>query len=106
MTSLKDLLTGNFEGKINDLEHEVTLVKHTLHDSSLVDAPSESKVKVHKAKPFGGALNAKKLENFLWDMDEYFKTTRIPKGEQINWLMTPNFGGAQGLRMSQGGQRL
>ena len=33
-------------------------------------------------KPFGDAWNAKDLENFLWDMEQYFVAARIPAGEQ------------------------
>ena len=41
------------------------------------------KVRVPEPKPFGGARNAKDLENFLWDMEQYFIATRIPAGEQV-----------------------
>ena len=45
--------------------------------------PPPTKVRVHKPKPFGGAQNAKDLENFPWDMKQYFIATRIPIGKQI-----------------------
>ena len=50
--------------------------------SSAVDA-SPTKVRVLVPKPFGGARNAQDLENFLWDMEQYFISTRIPVGEQV-----------------------
>ena len=34
--------------------------------------PPPTKVRVPEPKPFGGARNAKDLENFLWDMEQYF----------------------------------
>ena len=34
-------------------------------------------------KPFSGAWNAKDLENFLWDIEQYFVADRIPVGEQV-----------------------
>ena len=34
-------------------------------------------------KPFGGGRNAKDLENFILDMEQYFIATRIPFGEQV-----------------------
>ena len=40
-------------------------------------------MRVPEPKPFGGARNAKDLENFRWDMEQYFISTRIPVGEQV-----------------------
>ena len=34
-------------------------------------------------KPFGSVRNAEDLENFLWDMKQYFIAARIPDGEQV-----------------------
>ena len=34
-------------------------------------------------KPFGGARNAKDLENFLWDIEQYFSAAHIPTDEQV-----------------------
>lgn len=34
-------------------------------------------------KSFSGTRNAKDLENFLWDMEEYFKAARVPEGEKV-----------------------
>ena len=42
-----------------------------------------TKVKVSKPKPFNGARNAKDLENFLWDMEQYFKAARVPSQEIV-----------------------
>ena len=39
-------------------------------------------MRVPEPKPFGGAHNAKDLDNFLWDMEQYFSAARIPVGEQ------------------------
>ena len=40
--------------------------------------PPSAKVRVPKPKPFGGLRNVKELENFLWDMEQYFIAARIP----------------------------
>ena len=45
--------------------------------------PPLAKVRMPEPKPFGGARNAKDLENFLWDMEQYFIAARIPVGEQV-----------------------
>ena len=42
-----------------------------------------TKVKVPKLKPFNGVRNAKDLENFLWDMEQYFKATMVPSQEMM-----------------------
>ena len=36
-----------------------------------------TKVKVPEPKPFNGARSAKDLENFFWDMEQYFKVARV-----------------------------
>ena len=36
-----------------------------------------TKVKVPELKPFNGARSAKDLENFLWDIEQYFKAARV-----------------------------
>ena len=45
--------------------------------------PPPAKVGVPELKPFGGAHNAKDLENFLWDMEQYFIVAKILVGEQV-----------------------
>ena len=42
-----------------------------------------TKVKVPELKPFNGARNVKDLENFLWDMEQYFKAARVPSQEMV-----------------------
>ena len=42
-----------------------------------------TKVKVPEPKPINGARSAKDLENFLWDMEQYFKVARVPDQEMI-----------------------
>ncbi|XP_059437724.1 uncharacterized protein LOC132170646 [Corylus avellana] len=42
-----------------------------------------AKLKVPEPKPFGGARSAKELENFLWDMEQYFRAARIPETERV-----------------------
>ena len=49
-------------------------------------SPSDSlptKVRVLEPKAFGGARNVKDLENFLWNIGQYFIAARIPVGEQV-----------------------
>ncbi|KAL5744083.1 hypothetical protein ACOSQ2_027199 [Xanthoceras sorbifolium] len=38
-------------------------------------------IKLPEHKHFNGSRNAKELENFLWDTEQYFRATRIPERE-------------------------
>ena len=42
-----------------------------------------TKVKVLESKSFNGAMSTKDLENFLWDMEQYFKAVRVPNQEMV-----------------------
>ena len=54
-----------------------------MHGTPFASDLPPPKVRVPEPKPFGGARNAKDLENFLWDMEQYFIVARIPVGEQV-----------------------
>ena len=43
-----------------------------------------SKVKIQEPKAFSGARSAKELENFIWDMEQYFTTARVPDADKLN----------------------
>ncbi|XP_059625412.1 uncharacterized protein LOC132268599 [Cornus florida] len=77
-------LTDVFKKNLKDLEDEVSLVKRAIHGSSRGGGdPLSQKIKVSDPKSFSGTRNAKELENFLWDMEQYFKAARIPNGEKV-----------------------
>ena len=42
------------------------------------------KVRVLEHKGFRGAMNAKELENFLWDMEQFFKAAHVPDEEMVS----------------------
>ena len=42
-----------------------------------------SKVKISKTKAFGGARSAK-MENLIWDMEQYFTAARMPETDKLN----------------------
>lgn len=67
---------------------------------------SRVKVKIPGSKVFTGTRNSKELENFLWDIEHYFETRKIPKGEQVSMVVMicstmRNFGGKLVSRMLQ-----
>ncbi|XP_069148267.1 uncharacterized protein [Solanum lycopersicum] len=43
-----------------------------------------SKVKIPEQKAFSGARSAKKQDNFIWEMEQYFTTTRVPDSYKLN----------------------
>ncbi|ERN06780.1 hypothetical protein AMTR_s00005p00170100, partial [Amborella trichopoda] len=43
----------------------------------------QNRVKVPEPKPFGGARVAKELENFLWDMEQYFTAACAHEEDQV-----------------------
>ena len=45
------------------------LKRAMVHGTPSASDPSPTKVRMPEPKPFGGARNAKDLENFLWDME-------------------------------------
>ena len=43
-----------------------------------------SKVRVPKPKIFSGNHDAKELENFIWDMEQFFKVAHVPNGDKVS----------------------
>ena len=42
------------------------------------------KVNIPEPKAFRGARSAKELENFIWDMEQYFTAARVPDADKLN----------------------
>lgn len=83
VTTLTDAVQANsddLKAKLRRLEDDVAVLKRALN----TDAVSTSKRVVPEPEAFQGIRNAKELENFLWDMEEYFRAAHIPVGEQVN----------------------
>ncbi|PHT31963.1 hypothetical protein CQW23_28300 [Capsicum baccatum] len=60
------------QGKvIADLQTEIMVLRGAVAVSGQTQE-SSFKVKIPEPKPFGSARSAKELENFLWDMEQYF----------------------------------
>jgi hypothetical protein len=75
-------LAAEVSSKIRILEGEIAVLK-----KAVVSAPTgggSSKPRVPEPKPFCGARSSKELENFLWDMEQYFGVARIEADEQVN----------------------
>lgn len=74
------ILAGVLKGSIEVLEEEVGLLNQVIGNTS----PSEDKPsKVPELKAYNRARNAKALENFLWDMEQYFQAARVPEAKWV-----------------------
>ena len=77
-------LVGELKGSVTNLESELSLLKRAVSTTPTHSKAGPSKIKVPEPIPFGGTRSAKELENFLWDMEQYFKAARIPEAERVS----------------------
>ena len=81
-------------GRVLELSHALELLTPEVHSlsgevnllrSSAPVYPCAREVgpcvKVPEPSPFDGARSAKTLENFLWDVDQYFKAAKVLETE-------------------------
>ena len=72
------------EVRFSAIESDVALLKAAAVGTSGSARGGEgSKLKVPEPKQFGGSRNAKELENFLWDMEQYFRAARVAERDQV-----------------------
>ena len=66
------------------LKDDVVLIKRQLVslDAGPVNEP-RGKMKVPEPKAFDGTRSSKELENFIWDMENYFAAAKIPDAEKV-----------------------
>ena len=67
----------------SQLETEIALLKRAMRGLPR-EGEVATKVKVPEPKSFNGARSAKDLENFLWDMEQYFKAARVLDQEMVD----------------------
>ncbi|PIN25087.1 hypothetical protein CDL12_02170 [Handroanthus impetiginosus] len=79
-----EALTDAVDIKIDAITTDLRLLKRAVGSDTADNRPSSSKVRVPEPKPFGGARSAKELENFLWDMENYFQAAKIPDDEKVS----------------------
>lgn len=64
------------------ISEDMALVKRAVAGGPVSDG-HHSKLRVPEPKSFGGSRNAKELENFLWDMEQYFVAAHILDREKV-----------------------
>lgn len=75
---LTDMLAilHSWKEKLLQVTDELTLVKKVVYGHTN-SGKTPWKIKVPNPKAFGGNRSAKELENFLWDMEQYFKIAHV-----------------------------
>ena len=76
-------LMDDFKGALQSHGEDVAVLKKAVLQGSSLGPEAPSKVRVLELKGFKGNRNAKELENFLWDMEQFFKAAHIPNGEKV-----------------------
>ncbi|KAL5775969.1 hypothetical protein ACOSP7_013526 [Xanthoceras sorbifolium] len=71
--------------KMRAMSDEIAILRRVVNNPGGTDEGHvSSKIKVPEPKHFNGSRNAKELENFLWDIEQYFRAARIPEREQVS----------------------
>ncbi|KAG6510926.1 hypothetical protein ZIOFF_028973 [Zingiber officinale] len=65
-----------------DLRYEIIVLRRAMA-TSFEAVPQRPLVRVPEPKSFGGTRSAKELENFLWDMEQYFVAAKVPETEKV-----------------------
>ena len=77
-------LMAEYQDAVQFMGAEISILKKAVAQSpSKVSGPPQ-KVRVLEPKGFGGARNAKELENFLWDMEQFFKAAHVLDSEMVS----------------------
>ncbi|KAK3012642.1 hypothetical protein RJ639_008598 [Escallonia herrerae] len=66
-----------WEGKFQELQDRVELLSRAVVNTPAGDAEHSSRPRVPEPKSYGGARDAKELENFLFDIEQYFRAIRV-----------------------------
>lgn len=71
--------------KIMTIQSEIGTLKKIVgfFVTQIIQKTSKEKVKVPDPKPFQGNRSLKELENFLWNVEQYFKAIDVPKVEKV-----------------------
>jgi hypothetical protein len=64
------------------IDTELAVLKQTV--AAVSGGAGSSKPKVPEPKPFDGVRSSKELENFLWDLEQYFSAAKIRLAEQVD----------------------
>ncbi|KAK2979457.1 hypothetical protein RJ640_015086 [Escallonia rubra] len=67
----------DWEGKFQELQDRVELLSRAVVNTPAGGVEHSSRPRVPEPKSYGGARDAKELENFLFDIEQYFRAIRV-----------------------------
>ncbi|RVX03852.1 Transposon Tf2-2 polyprotein [Vitis vinifera] len=73
-----------FKETLQTYGEDIAVLKKAVLQGSASGPEALSKVRVPEPKGFNGNRNAKELENFLWDIEQFFKVAHVPDGEKVS----------------------
>ena len=73
----------DMESKMQSLAKDVAVLKKAILQGASPATDAPPKVRVPEPKGFSGNRNAKELENFLWDMEQFFQAAHVAEGEKV-----------------------
>ena len=80
--------TGTMVGKIKNLKDELVLIKRALAQGNVsipsIITPTPSRMDVPKPRLYGGARNAKEIDNFLWSLEQCFKALGVDDTKKVD----------------------
>jgi len=78
-------LTVKSSERLEAAEETIVILKREVRNTS--SGASTFKPKVLEPKSFSGEKNSKELENFLWDIKQYFSVVKIGVAKQVNLIV-------------------
>ena len=69
---------------MESLQADVAVLKKDVLQGCSSYSDAGPKVRVPEPKGFSGNRNAKELENFLWDMEQFFKAAHVRDAEKVS----------------------
>ena len=88
-------LMAEYQDAVQSMGAEISILKKAVAQSPSTMSGPPQKVRVPESKGFGGARNAKELEYFLWNMEQFFKAAHVPDSEMVSITSMYLFGDAK-----------
>ena len=77
-------LIDDFKGFLQSYGEEIAVLKKVVLQECSSGLKAPPKVRVPEPKGSNGNRNVKEFENFLWDMEQFFRVAHVPDGEKVS----------------------
>ena len=77
-------LMDDFKGTLRSYGKDIAVLKKVVLHGCSSSPEALPKVRVPEPKIFNGNRNMKELENFLWDMEQFFRVAHVLDGEKVS----------------------